>query len=195
MENYKKFLKFYKNQFTERISRYENGLDKLIAASEDVKVLQEELKVSTVQVRQKTEEVNKQIDAIESRSEIATRESKVADELKSTLKVEGEQIAKTTIEVETQLADAKPILENAAKAVGNVDPSKLTTLKSYSTPPKAVMAVLSCVLVLKPIKGLGNDLSWGSCKNMLNRVQELKTGLVEYTKSIDLVTQKMINKV
>ena len=95
------------------------------------------------------------------------RESKVADELKKSLKTESVVIAKTTKEVETELAAAKPILENAAVAVQNVDPNQLTTLKSYAQPPKSIQAVLSCVLVLKPIKGLGNDLSWASCKNML----------------------------
>ena len=50
------------------------------------------------------------------------------------------------------------------------------------------MAVLSCVLIMKPIKGLGNDLSWASCKSMLNRSGELKNGLVKYTDQIESVS-------
>jgi hypothetical protein len=50
------------------------------------------------------------------------------------------------------------------------------------------VAVLECVLVLKPIKGLGTDVSWAAVKNMLHKSVELKTGLVEYTKQIENVT-------
>jgi phosphoglycerate dehydrogenase-like enzyme len=76
--------------------------------------------------------VNKQISAIESRTEIAVRESKVADELKSSLKTESVVIAKTTKEVTEELAQAKPVLEAAGVAVANIDPTQLTTLKSYA---------------------------------------------------------------
>jgi hypothetical protein len=50
------------------------------------------------------------------------------------------------------------------------------------------MAVLSCVLVLKPIKGLGNDISWASCKNMLQQSSVLCKGLMNYTEKIEDVT-------
>lgn len=49
---------------------------------------------------------------------------------------------------------------------------------------------MGCIIILKPIPGLGRDTSWGNAKSMLTRVGELKKGLKNFAKKIDKVSSK-----
>jgi len=69
--------------------------------------------------------------------------------------------------VEQKLEAAEPMIQAAKDAVKKIDINELRLLKTYSNPPKSVVYVLNCVLIMKPIPGLGNDISWSTSKLML----------------------------
>ncbi len=82
-------------------------------------------------------------------------------------------------EIEAELAEVKPLLEEAAKAVGGVSTKDLGEIKSLKTPPEPIRDVLSGVLTLLGIE----DTSWNNMKIFLG-----KRGVIESIISFDAHT-------
>ena len=79
------------------------------------------------------------------------------------------------------LAAAIPALEAAARALENLDKKDITEIKAFMTPPRPVMNVCMCVVVLRPLGKENEADGWNGAKAMLNDVNFLKS-LVEYPK-------------
>lgn len=79
------------------------------------------------------------------------------------------------------LAAAIPALEAAARALENLDKKDITEIKAFQTPPKPVMNVCMCVVILRPLGKENEADGWNGAKAMLNDVNFLKS-LVEYPK-------------
>merc|ERR1711936_311936 len=73
------------------------------------------------------------------------------------IKVQGEVdeeiivINERTKAVEAELAEAKPALEAAQKAVSNINKKQLQELKALKKPPKMVEMTLNCVMTIMGI--------------------------------------------
>lgn len=66
---------------------------------------------------------------------------------------------------EADLRKAEPSLLAANEALNTLNKNNLTELKSFGTPPKAVIHVCAAVLVLFSAKSkLPKDRSWRACK-------------------------------
>lgn len=69
------------------------------------------------------------------------------------------------------LAKAEPALLAAQEALNTLNKNNLTELKSFGSPPDAVVNVTAAVLVLFSKKGkIPKDRSWKSCKVSHNLV-------------------------
>ncbi|KAL8448543.1 hypothetical protein Emed_003723 [Eimeria media] len=90
------------------------------------------------------------------------------------------------------LAAAIPALEAAAKALENLDKKDITEIKAFMTPPKPVMNVCMCVVVLRPLGRENEADGWNGAKAMLNDVNFLKS-LIEYPK--DNITERQVRKI
>lgn len=63
------------------------------------------------------------------------------------------------------LAKAEPALMAAQEALNTLNKNNLTELKSFGSPPDAVVSVCAAVLVLFSKKGkIPKDRSWKACK-------------------------------
>ena len=68
-------------------------------------------------------------------------------------------------DIENELSEVKPILEEAKAAVGGIRSENLVEIRSLKMPPEAIHDVLSAVLML-----LGtNDTSWSAMKRFLGQ--------------------------
>lgn len=66
---------------------------------------------------------------------------------------------------EEDLHKAEPMLAAAQEALNTLNKNNITELKSFGTPPPAVINVCAAVLVLFSSKGkLPRDRSWKACK-------------------------------
>lgn len=66
---------------------------------------------------------------------------------------------------EEDLHKAEPMLVAAQEALNTLNKNNITELKSFGTPPSAVINVCAAVLVLFSSKGkLPRDRSWKACK-------------------------------
>lgn len=72
---------------------------------------------------------------------------------------------------EEDLHKAEPMLVAAQEALNTLNKNNITELKSFGTPPQAVINVCAAVLVLFSSKSkLPRDRSWKACKVMLRMV-------------------------
>ena len=71
------------------------------------------------------------------------------------------------------LAKAEPALIAAQEALNTLNKNNLTELKSFGSPPDAVVNVCAAVLVLFAKKGkIAKDRSWKACKVWFEIVKE-----------------------
>ena len=82
------------------------------------------------------------------------------EKLKEKQGVEAEKLAKREKQIEGELSEIGPILEEAQKAVGNIKPESLNEIRVLRMPPDAVRDILEGVLRLMGIL----DASWVSMK-------------------------------
>ena len=78
-------------------------------------------------------------------------------------------------DIEVELSEVKPILEEAKTAVGNIRSDNLNEIRSLKMPPEAIHDVLSAVLMLLGIK----DTSWLSMKRFLQQ-RGVKENILNY---------------
>ncbi|KAL8455338.1 hypothetical protein Emag_000820 [Eimeria magna] len=90
------------------------------------------------------------------------------------------------------LAAAIPALEAAARALENLDKKDITEIKAFTTPPKPVMNVCMCVVVLRPLGRENEADGWNGAKAMLNDVNFLRS-LIDYRK--DNITERQVRKI
>jgi dynein heavy chain len=84
---------------------------------------------------------------------------------------------------EEDLHKTKPVLKAAKEALDILNKTNLTELKSFGSPPPAVVNVTAAVLVLVSSKGsIPKDRSWKACKLMMGKVDAFLEKLNHYAK-------------
>ena len=91
------------------------------------------------------------------------------EDLKVKIEAENKKLAKRKAEIDIELKEVQPILEEAQKAVGQIKAESLSEIRSLRAPPDAVRDILECVLRM-----MGTlDTSWASIKNFLGMLDDL----------------------
>lgn len=67
-------------------------------------------------------------------------------------------------EIDKELADIEPLLQEARAAVGNIKPEAITEIRSLRAPTSVIRDILEAVLRLMGIQ----DTSWNSMKTFLS---------------------------
>ncbi|KAL8274185.1 hypothetical protein Esti_001870 [Eimeria stiedai] len=198
-KNYIDFLKTYKGMLRAKrhsvdqlSSRLEGGLQKMNKAAESVKIMnaQVEAKKGVIDERKRTIEA-----LISNINEKSTKASKRREEARATERqISQDQaiINQEKASADKALTAAIPTLEAAARALENLDKKDITEIKAFMTPPKPVMNVCMCVVVLRPLGRENEADGWNGAKAMLNDVNFLKS-LIEYPK--DNITERQVRKI
>ncbi len=113
---------------------------------------------------QKQSEADRALNEI-TRSMQGAGEQKIEmEDLKVKIEAENKKLAKRKAEIEEELKDVQPIVEEAKKAVGQIKPESLSEIRSLRAPPDVVRDILEGVLRL-----MGTlDTSWSSIKKFIN---------------------------
>lgn len=87
--------------------------------------------------------------------------------------MEAQKIEAMRVENEAQLADCRPALEEAERAIAELNKNDITELKAYASPPKVVEVALRCVFTF-----LGHnvkaDFEWNWAKTILSDIKFLE---------------------
>uniref|UniRef100_H3BBD5 Dynein axonemal heavy chain 17 n=1 Tax=Latimeria chalumnae TaxID=7897 RepID=H3BBD5_LATCH len=183
-------IKLYQNLLTTKrkelfakMDRLENGLTKLENTSSQVDDLKAKLAVQEVELNQKNEDADKLIHIVGVETQKVTKEKAFADEEEEKVQIINKNVMEKQKACETDLAKAEPALIAAQEALNTLNKSNLTELKSFGSPPEAVVNVTAAVLILTAPNGkIPKDRSWKSAKNMMGKVDAFLDGLINYDK-------------
>ncbi|KAH8358423.1 hypothetical protein KR093_000053 [Drosophila rubida] len=170
------------NQQRERLGE---GIKKIEEASVQIDELRIIVTEQKKNVAVASEECEAMLVTIESSTLKANTKKAEASEKSVEVEIKGKQIAIEKDEAEEILADAMPALEEARRALSELEKAQITEIRSFATPPAAVQVVCECVAILKGIK----EISWKSAKGMMSDVNFLKS-LMEM--DCEALTQKQI---
>ncbi|CAH3028713.1 unnamed protein product, partial [Porites evermanni] len=177
-KNYLDFINTYnklleeKDKFVlEQCHRLDGGLSKLLAASEQLKELNEKLEIQKVAVTEKSEACEKLLVEIQRATELANEKKAMAVGKKEEIAEQNKEIVVEKTEAEEALALALPALEEAKLALQDLEKSDVTEIRSFAKPPRAVQMVSECIVVMRGYK----EVSWKQAKGMMSEANFLKS--------------------
>ncbi|KAF9414328.1 hypothetical protein HW555_007725, partial [Spodoptera exigua] len=180
---YSKLLNEKTKNLKMMIIRLENGLEKLASCAGDVAVLKVTLAEQEIILKEKNKAAEALIEVVGAESEKVSKEKAFAAEEEKKVKVIEEDVTIKAKICADDLAKAEPALIAAQEALNTLNKNNLTELKSFGSPPDAVVNVCAAVLVLFAKKGkLPKDRSWKACKLMMAKVDQFLNDLVYYDK-------------
>lgn len=164
LQNYKNLLAQNRKTFTENAIRYEEGLEKLAQASEQVSVLQKDLEIKQIEVNKEKGEVEAILTEIKEKQELAGRKQIEANDKKKQLDIDQVQITIEKEKADKILEDAIPTLKAAEIALEKVDPKKIEFMKSLANPPAVIISVGKALMHFKPYGVENPDSGWPGIK-------------------------------
>ncbi|CAD7085079.1 unnamed protein product [Hermetia illucens] len=170
-------------ELVNRIERLENGMAKLADCSKQVDILQDQLTIQIATLNAKNEAADKLIVIIGAESEKVQRERMMVYEEERRVRIIEEDISIKTKMCEDDLRKAEPALVAAQAALNTLNKTNLTELKSFGSPPKAVVNVCAAVMVLLAPNGkIPRDRGWRAAKLMMGKVDQFLNDLLNYDK-------------
>lgn len=180
---YSKLLNEKTIELNEKISRLENGIQRLSECAIQVDTLQEQLVKQEIDLKVKNEMADKLIVVVSAENEKVQYEKNfVAEEEKKVRIIEDDVSIKAKL-CEQDLRKAEPALLAAQEALNTLNKNNLTELKSFGSPPQAVVNVCAAVMVLfSPRSKIVKDRSWKAAKVMMGKVDQFLYDLTNYDK-------------
>ena len=181
---YRKILSNKNEELLKKINRLENGLEKLRVTGSQVEELKAQLALQEVELAKKNAEADHLIQVVGVETEKVTQEKAIADEEKIKVDQINIDVTAKQIDCAEDLKKAEPALFAAQEALNTLNKANLTELKSFGSPPSAVLMVLGAVMVL--IIGqqgkIPKDRSWAKIKLMMAKVDQFLDALINYEK-------------
>ncbi|CUG85918.1 dynein heavy chain, putative [Bodo saltans] len=137
-----------RNELTKMRQRYDGGLDQLRKTEESVEVMKQELALMQPELVKKQKITDDLIVEVEKESKIAEAQRALVavDEAAAN---ETAAAAKKIKDVsQAQVDEAQPLVEQAEKAVQDLDPKQLQEVKALKAPPQGVKFVIEVVMTL-----------------------------------------------
>ena len=152
------------------IDKLSNGLDKLEKTQKDVAILEEEIKVKSVEVeaaKANADEIAEKVGGEKTKVEAAAAG---ANEEAAKCSVIAESAGKMQVDCERDLAAAVPAVEKAEKALDGIDKKGLQELKALGKPPGGVSDVTDAILALKGVPK--KQWTWQAAQQMMKDVDK-----------------------
>ncbi|XP_045381658.1 dynein axonemal heavy chain 17 isoform X1 [Lemur catta] len=183
-------IKLYQNllakkraELVAKIERLENGLMKLQSTASQVDDLKAKLAIQEAELKQKNENADKLIQVVGVETEKVSKEKAIADEEEVKVEVINKNVTEKQKACETDLAKAEPALLAAQEALDTLNKNNLTELKSFGSPPDAVVNVTAAVMILTAPGGkIPKDKSWKAAKIMMGKVDVFLDSLKKFDK-------------
>ncbi|XP_070581054.1 dynein beta chain, ciliary-like isoform X2 [Ptychodera flava] len=180
---YENLLNMKNRELLQKMERLENGLTKLQSTASQVDDLKAKLAAQEVELTQKNEDADKLIQVVGVETEKVSKEKAIADEEEKKVAVIAEEVGRKQRDCEADLAKAEPALIAAQEALNTLNKNNLTELKSFGSPPAAVVNVVAGVMVLLAPNGkVPKDRSWKAGKVMMGKVDAFLDSLINYDK-------------
>lgn len=167
---YVSLINLYCTLYTEKLKSVQQkqtklraGVLKLTEARNVVAKLKESADAQKQKLAEKQAKANSALDMITATMENANVHKEKMEGLKQRTERENELLMKRKKEIELELAEVEPLIQEARAAVGNIRPEALSEIRSLRAPPDIIRDILEGVLRLMGIQ----DTSWNSMKTFL----------------------------
>lgn len=144
-------------------NKLKTGVSKLTNARNVVAKLKESANEQKRKLAEKQAKANTALDMITTTMENANVHKEKMETLKQQTEKENVLLMKRKKEIEQELAEVEPLIQEARAAVGNIKPEALSEIRSLRAPPDVIRDILEGVLRLMGIQ----DTSWNSMKMFL----------------------------
>jgi dynein heavy chain len=110
--------------------------------------LKEKLKVEEIEVTKKNQEADRLIKVVETETKKVTEQRESAAIEEKEVAEKKERVAERQAESDRDLQKALPALKAAEEALNTLNRNNLTELKSFATPPAAILKVTASLQIL-----------------------------------------------
>ncbi len=183
VSKYVSFIKTYqdvyareKNEIISRQDKLSKGVSKLVEAKSVVTKLKGEAAVQEKELAEKQREANEALTMIKDTMSNASAQKSHMQDLKGQTVKEEQDINMRKKDIEKEMAEILPLVEEAKKSVSNIKSSTLSEVRALRAPPEVIRDILEGVLSLMGVE----DTSWNSMKIFL-----AKRGVKEEILSFD----------
>ncbi|XP_056634261.1 cytoplasmic dynein 2 heavy chain 1 [Diorhabda sublineata] len=152
------------------------GVSRLTQAELLVKELKEDAIEKQEKLGEKQSKANAALDMISNTMKNANTHKEEMESLKLKTEEENVQLERRKKDIEMELAEVEPLIEEARSAVGNIKSESLSEIRSLRAPPEIIRDILEGVLRLMGTQ----DTSWNSMKSFLS-----KRGIKEEIRAFD----------
>ena len=181
---YSRLLTTKHNELDGKMNRLCSGLKKLKETGIIVDELKAQLAVQKVELENKNKAADHLIEVVGIETKNVSNEKTAADEEKIKVDQINIEVRAKQIDCERDLKKAEPALMAAQEALNTLNKANLTELKSFGSPPQAVMLVTEAVMVLLLGQDgkIPKDRSWSRVKVMMGKVDQFLDQLISYEK-------------
>ena len=131
-------------------------MEKLRTTASQVNELKAQLATQEIELTKKNDEADKLIEIVGVETEKVSTEKAVADEEEKNVNQINKEVSIKQRDCAEDLKKAEPALIAAQEALNTLNKANLTELKSFGSPPSAVLMVTSAVMVL--VQGIGGKV-------------------------------------
>ncbi|KAJ3658130.1 hypothetical protein Zmor_009888 [Zophobas morio] len=165
-----------RNTITSKQNKLKAGVARLNEAANLVARLKQKAAEQQNKLAEKQAKANTALDMISNTMKNANTHKEEMEVLKQQTEDENRQLIVRKQEIELELAEVEPLIQEARAAVGNIKSESLSEIRSLRAPPDVIRDILEGVLRLMGIQ----DTSWNSMKTFL-----AKRGVKEEIRSFD----------
>ncbi len=152
-----------KAEILARQQKLTKGVTKLTEAHEVVHKLKAEAAEQEKALAEKQNEANEALQMITDTMRNANVQKGEMEDLRGQTLQEERNLNERKKEIDVEMAEIQPLVEEAKKAVGNIKSTTLSEIRSLRAPPEVIRDILEGVLRLMGTQ----DTSWNSMKNFL----------------------------
>ncbi|XP_034239710.1 cytoplasmic dynein 2 heavy chain 1 [Thrips palmi] len=160
----------------QRQERLQAGVSKLTEAKQLVDKLKSDANIQEELLAEKQAAANNALEMITETMRSANTQKSEMEVLKDNTEKENQILMARKREIEQELVEIEPLVNEASTAIGNIKTESLSEIRSLRAPPDVIRDILEGVLRLMGIL----DTSWNSMKTFL-----AKRGVKEDIKSFD----------
>lgn len=152
-----------KTSIMERKKKLEAGVAKLTESRNLVDELKQKAAEKQNNLEEKQSKANAALDMISHTMKNANTHKEEMEVLKQKTETENQILISRKKEIEIELLEVEPLIQEARASVGNIKSESLSEIRSMRAPPEIIRDILEGVLRLMGIQ----DTSWNSMKTFL----------------------------
>jgi len=148
VDTYKSVYRREKKEIRARQEKLTKGVGKLTEARDVVRRLKAEAAKQEKELAEKQHEANEALQAITDTMRNANLQKDEMEDLRGKTLQEERSLKERRVEIDREMAEIQPLVEEAKKAVGNIKSTTLAEIRALRAPPTVIRDILEVIEIL-----------------------------------------------